>query len=105
MRGGMPAYGGHPPPAEAPMDPVAAFAIFCIFALPVLATVATVALLLTWNLRRKELEVRRLEAQARLEAVGLPAWLDHRDPVAVSEWTAAQRELGRAGAVAAMARG
>ena len=87
------------------MDPVAMFAIFCIFALPVLAIVATIALLLTWNLRRRELEVRRLEAQARLEAVGLPAWLDARDPVAVAEWTEAQRELGRAGAVAALARG
>lgn len=87
------------------MDPTALFAIFCIFALPVLAMVATVALLLTWNLRRKELEVQRLEAQARLEALSLPGWLDPRDPIALAEWTQVQRELGRAGAVAAIARG
>lgn len=87
------------------MDPVALLAIFCIFALPVLATVATIALLLSWNLRRKELEVQRLEIQARLDARDLPDWLDARDPVAVAEWTRARQELGRASAQAALARG
>ena len=87
------------------MDSTAMFAIFCIFALPVLATVATTAPPLTWNLRRREIEVQRLEAQARIEALALPDWLDARDPLAMAEWTRAQRELGRAGAVAAIARG
>jgi hypothetical protein len=82
-------------------DPTAIFAIFCIFGMPVLALVAITWLILTWSLRRKELEVRRLEAQARIHANALPDWIDNSDAEAITEWTLAQRELNRLTAQAA----
>lgn len=88
------------------MDITAIAVVFIIFGLPIIAGMASLALLLTWNLRRRELEVRALEAQAALaSAEQLPAWLDRRDPDAVAEYKLAQRELDRVAARAALARG
>ena len=42
-------------------------------------------------IREQELAVRRLEAQVQL--VEIPAWVDARDPRAVAEFRAAQREV------------
>lgn len=80
--------------------------VFLIFGLPTLSIVATIGLLLTWNLRRRELDVRKLEAQARIrDAGGVPEWLDPQDVQAIAEWKLAQRELDRVAAKAALARG
>lgn len=88
------------------MDITAIAVVFILFGLPVTAVLAALGLLLTWNLRRRELEVRRLEAQALLAgAQALPAWLDLRDPDAMVEWKLAQRELDGVSARAALGRG
>lgn len=88
------------------MDLTAIAVVFILFGLPVTSCVAMLGLLLTWNLRRRELEVRRLEAQAAmLSAGGVPAWLDARDPNALAEYKLAQRELDQLSARAALIRG
>lgn len=80
--------------------------VFLIFGLPVVSIVASIGLLLTWNLRRRELAVRELEAQARIQAAEpMPAWLDRTDVQALTEWKLAQRELDRVAAKASLARG
>lgn len=87
------------------MDITAIAVVFIIFGLPVAAMLAALALLLTWSLRRRELEVRELEARAVLaRAEQLPDWLDKRDPDALAEYKLAQRELDRVAARAALAR-
>ncbi|MCK6502545.1 hypothetical protein L6R53_03975 [Myxococcota bacterium] len=87
------------------MDLTAIAIVFILFGMPVTACLAALGLLLTWNLRRRELEVRRLEAQAALaSADALPAWIDRRDPDALAELKLAQRELDRLSARAALSR-
>jgi len=75
------------------LQPVAILAT--IFSVPIFITAAMVF----HSLRKKELEVRRLEALANLASAvrrpELPAWLDHADAETLAEWTEARREVDR----------
>jgi len=87
------------------MDFTAIAVVFILFGLPVTAILAALGMLLTWNLRRRELDVRRVEAQAALAGVGsLPPWLDSQDPEALADWKLVQRELNSVASRAAVSR-
>ena len=80
--------------------------VFILFGLPMVAGLGALGLLLTWNLRKRELLVRELEARAQLAATAeLPHWIDRRDPDALAEWKLARRELDQVSAKAALVRG
>ena len=75
-----------------------------LFPIGVLATLSvfpifTVAALVFHSLRKKELEVRRLEALAKVATAvrhtELPTWLDQEDTQDVAEWKEAKREVER----------
>ncbi len=81
------------------------FAIFMIFGMPFVALLLGGAMLAVYRLKARELEVRRLEASAKLIAAGseVPEWLED-DPAALSEWKKARAELDQASVKAGLAR-
>jgi phosphoenolpyruvate synthase/pyruvate phosphate dikinase len=73
-----------------PIGILATLSVFPVF---------TVAALVFHSLRKKELEVRRLEALAQVATAvrhtELPTWLDQEDTEDVTEWKEAKREVER----------
>ena len=87
------------------MDIVGMFAIFMVFGMPFVTILLSIVIYKHYALKGKELDVRRLEASAKLLAAGseAPEWLDN-DPAALAEWKKAREELDRASVKAGMAR-
>lgn len=66
-----------------------------IFGVPAWTAVTIVKTTQENRLRKKELEVRELEARTRLltATADAPDWLDTDDPAAVREWRRAHHEI------------
>ena len=81
------------------------FALFMVFGMPVIAILLGAVIFSVYRLKSRELEVRRLEASAKLLAAGgeVPEWLDD-DPAALAEWKKARAELDKASAKAGLLR-
>lgn len=81
------------------------FAIFMIFGMPFVALLLGAVIFSLYRLKSRELEVRRLEASAKLIAAGseVPEWLEN-DPAALAEWKKARAELDQASVKAGMRR-
>lgn len=75
--------------------------VFIVVGMPTLsftgAFVATNLAKRYFMLRREELELRRWEAEARLEQArlssGMPLWIDRTDPMEVASWHKAVHEV------------
>jgi len=69
--------------------------LLVIFGVPAYTAITIVKTTQENRLRKKELEVREIEARARLFAgtADAPDWVDTTDPDAVREWNRARREL------------
>ncbi len=81
------------------------FAIFMIFGMPFVAILLGMIIYKHYQLKSRELEVRRLEASAKLISAGseVPEWLEN-DPAALAEWKKARAELDQASVKAGMHR-
>lgn len=81
------------------------FAIFMIFGMPFIALLLGAVIFSVYRLKSRELEVRRLEASAKLITAGseVPEWLEN-DPAAMAEWKKARAELDQASVKAGMSR-
>jgi hypothetical protein len=69
--------------------------LLVIFGVPAYTVVTILKTTAANKLRHKELEVRELEARARLltAPADAPDWLDTSDADAVTEWRKARREI------------
>ena len=86
------------------MDLTGMLAILVVCGGPLVTIALVVHMALRYRLQAKELDVRRLEAQARMLTADTPEWLDQNDPEAVAEWRKARAELNRLSAQAAAQR-
>ena len=81
------------------------FAIFMLFGMPLITLLLGGVVFSLYRLKSRELEVRRLEASAKLLAAGseAPEWLEN-DPAALAEWKKARAELDQASVKAGLSR-